>query len=455
MGTATTGSYNVAIGGTSMTSGVVTGNHNLALQQGALDALTSGKCNVAIGINALGASTTGCDNIAIGEGALSAGNTTGHYNIGIGGFTADAMTTGNCNIGIGVHALGGTTTGCTNIGIGLFSIYGATYGNCNVAMGYAAMKCLSAGCNGIALGYQALMSQTTGNDNIAIGTNALEVLTTGCLNVAIGHEALGDGILTGDGRNVGIGFYAGLKTCGGGACNVSVGNLAGMKNSTGCHNVSIGNAAGCGVTTQCCVINIGHLAQSTSTGTGCISTNLWFTGHQNSDCRAKTSIADSDLGLDFINAIRPVKYKYKVPRDLNLDDEGNIIVGTADPEGTQKSKQFEYGFIVQEIETVISNMGKGYTDFAGMVDLEIDQGKTVGTKAEEEADPENVWYPGEHCYDPDHPDYQVASASSGGGGYQKTKALRYEQFTAPVVKAIQELDAKNTALEARVATLEG
>ena len=57
-------------------------------------------------------------------------------------------------------------------------------------------------------------------------------------------------------------------------------------------------------------------------------------------------------------------------------------------------------------------------------------------------------------YDPDHPDYQVASASSGGGGYQKTKSLRYEQFTSPIVKAIQELDSKVTTLTERVAALE-
>ena len=186
-----------------------------------------------------------------------------------------------------------------------------------------------------------------------------------------------------------------------------------------------------------------------------MAANMYFNGHQNSDCRAKTFITDSDLGLDFINAIRPVKYKYKVPRDLMTDDDGNIKIGSADGEGVSKSKQFQYGFLAQELEAVISNMGKTYTDFAGIVDEEIDQGKTAGTAAEAVADPDNVWYPGEHCYDPDHPDYQVASATTGGGGYQKTKAIRDDQFTAPVVKAIQELDAKNTALEARVATLEG
>ena len=89
-------------------------------------------------------------------------------------------------------------------------------------------------------------------------------------------------------------------------------------------------------------------------------------------------------------------------------------------------------------------MGLTYTDFAGIVDCEIDQDRTVGTQAEADADPENVWYPGEHCYDPDHP----------SGIYQKTKAIVVEQFLGPTVKAVQELDAKVVALTARVTALE-
>ena len=41
-------------------------------------------------------------------------------------------------------------------------------------------------------------------------------------------------------------------------------------------------------------------------------------------------------------------------------------------------------------------MGRGYTDFAGMIDVERDQGMIVGTKVEQDADPDNVWWPGEH-----------------------------------------------------------
>ena len=127
------------------------------------------------------------------------------------------------------------------------------------------------------------------------------------------------------------------------------------------------------------------------------------------------------------------------------DSDGNIRIGSADGEGVSKSKQFEYGFIAQEIETVFSDMGRGYTDFAGMVDQEVEQNMVAGTLEEHQADPDNVWFPGDHCYDPDH----------SSGIYQKTKGLNYEQFDAPLVKAVQELSAENTALNARVTTLEG
>ena len=37
----------------------------------------------------------------------------------------------------------------------------------------------------------------------------------------------------------------------------------------------------------------------------------------------------------------------------------------------------------------------------------------------------------------------------------ETYSLRYEEFISPLIKAVQELSAKNDALEARVTTLEG
>ena len=127
--------------------------------------------------------------------------------------------------------------------------------------------------------------------------------------------------------------------------------------------------------------------------------------------------------------------------------DGDLIVGSADKEGQLKSQQYEYGIIAQEVEKVLKDFGKKYTDFAGINDREKDQGKTVGTFEQAKKEPDKFWYPGEDDYDPEHPDYQKASKSQGGGGYQKIKTAQYIQFIAPMMKAIQELSAKVDALE--------
>ena len=62
-----------------------------------------------------------------------------------------------------------------------------------------------------------------------------------------------------------------------------------------------------------------------------------------SDCRQKCSIETSDLGLDFINAIRPVRYKYKCPRTVK-DEDGNIVFEGSEND-VSKSKTYQYGLI--------------------------------------------------------------------------------------------------------------
>jgi hypothetical protein len=385
-----------------MGTGVVTQGEGVAIGYNALTDVTCGCKNIAIGQNAAGNLTTGCLNVAMGCNALGACTLTGSNNVAIGRNTYEKMTTGNCNIAMGLEA------GCS-----------LTTGNYNVLMGVCAGNTMTTSSYNMAYGFNAFRGATiTGNMNIGIGYGTFAQLTSGTCNMAIMESAMGA-----------------------------------MTNGT--KNIGIGHSAGSSVTTQSYVINIGNAANQTGTSTGCISANMYFAGHQNSDCRAKRCIADSDLGLDFINALRPVKYKYKIPRAWGRDRDGNLQTDSADFEGTSKSTQFQYGFLAQELEAVIyDDLGLTYNDFAGMIDQEIEEGKTAGTKAEALADPDNVWFPGEHCYDPDHPDYQTASATTGGGGYQKTKAIRDDQFTAPVVKAIQELDDKVVALTARVTALE-
>ena len=111
---------------------------------------------------------------------------------------------------------------------------------------------------------------------------------------------------------------------------------------------------------------------------------------ESSDKNEKNTIATSDLGLDFINKLNPVSYK------RNDGESGRT----------------HYGMIAQEIETVISQIGKTTKDFAGFV-------KTTHTE-----DAEGNTVDPYDCY-----------------------ALRYTEFISPIIKAIQELSTKVAALE--------
>jgi len=122
---------------------------------------------------------------------------------------------------------------------------------------------------------------------------------------------------------------------------------------------------------------------------------------QTSDQRAKADIADAQLGSEFIKSLRPVSYKWieggKVDSGKR-DDKGNHIYESVP--GTRT----HWGFIAQEVKQVIDDAG---VDFGGWV-----------------------------LTDKDDPDSQ--------------QALRYDQFIAPLTKALQEALAKIETLEQRL-----
>ena len=131
---------------------------------------------------------------------------------------------------------------------------------------------------------------------------------------------------------------------------------------------------------------------------------------QTSDEREKKDIIDSDLGLDFVNQLRPVSFKWKVGQNLVTsevvkDEEGNPIL---DEEGNEKTepviipregKRTHYGLIAQEVQELLD--GK---DFGGFIH-------------DEETD---------------------------------TKGLRYDQFVPLLIKSIQELSQKIVILESKL-----
>jgi hypothetical protein len=117
-----------------------------------------------------------------------------------------------------------------------------------------------------------------------------------------------------------------------------------------------------------------------------------------SDVREKYEIENSDLGLDFINDLRPVSYKFLVgTSEPEVDEEGNKVF---DENGKPLFKNIvpgvrnHYGLISQEVKQVLDNHTT--RDFAGFV-------------LEDKNDPSS------------------------------SQMLRYSEFISPMIKAIQEL----------------
>ena len=106
---------------------------------------------------------------------------------------------------------------------------------------------------------------------------------------------------------------------------------------------------------------------------------------QTSDIRQKTDIAPSDLGLHFVLALNPVRYRWSV---------GGNEGGAPRP-----GRRTHYGLLAQEVRAAL-----GERDFAGHI-----------------------------LADPADP--------------QSEQGLRYEAFIAPLIRAVQELAGRVEALE--------
>ena len=338
----TTGDYNTAIGAFALDANT-TGYESTVIGANASKATTTGRQNVAIGYNCFQANTIGKENVIIGQNAgyssteadentfvgQSTGyyNTTGEKNTFIGRKTGQLNTTGTGNTFIGHKAAQSATTADNNTAIGTNAGDSVTTASNVTVIGYSAGQAKQTGDSLTAVGNSALYS-ATGNNNVAIGNNAAYSVSDGTDNVAIGHYSLMLGNPTG---STFLGSFAGYNSAGNNNTGIGVSTLNGV---SGTNNTCLGANAATSAGDSSNQITLGD---ANITTLRCADTSI----SSLSDRRDKTDIVDLPIGLDFINSVRPVKFKWQTREGVPTKD-GTIRAGFIAQELQEAQKDCDY-----------------------------------------------------------------------------------------------------------------
>ena len=129
---------------------------------------------------------------------------------------------------------------------------------------------------------------------------------------------------------------------------------------------------------------------------------------QTSDRNLKTQISGSDLGLDFINDLNPVKYQW--------------ISGSRP----------HYGLIAQEVSSSLAKSSVSTDNFAGYVENRMFISGSVSGSEKDIRDAE---------------DWEMENFTSISN---PELSLRYNEFISPMIKAIQELSSQVESLKAQI-----
>jgi len=372
VGTFQTGNYNTSMGYFSSygVSGSSSGDYNATFGYYA-GAYNRGENNTFLGALAGRFNSTGTRNTIVGSQAADNSTITGSHNTALGFGAAHNIGSGVHNVSIGDSsfyngnanfniAIGSTslyyTTGAANVAVGYLAGHANTSGHSNNYIGYQAGQDGTSCTDNNFMGYQAGENVTTGSANIGIGTAVFQSLTTSSGNVAFGYAALGGANMTGTGRNIAIGDAAGYNVSNG-QNNILIGWNAGRTGSQSPQSMG-------GVASGSNQIHIGNESH-----TNALVQVSWTV---NSDGRDKTDVKDLDLGLDFINSLRPVTYRWD--KRSQYEDKK--------PTGEHKESKLEVGLIAQEVIEQENKAGYNFEDETNLFSWESEDKNKVGLQYE-------------------------------------------------------------------------
>ena len=195
--------------------------------------------------------------------------------------------------------------------------------------------------------------------NTAFGWSSLTDTTTGCCNVAVG-EGTGSNVTSGK-ENTFLGNRAGGGTITTGCRNTFVGFASGRNGTATSNSVAIGYGAYTDNTdgnvelviahdTQGCGSNTFTFGKSSNKVHNNFATNASWT--RNSDLRLKKNIKNSNLGLDFIDKLRPVTYNWKASNEIDKE-----LTSEYNKENNKDTETTMNGLIAQEVKQALLDSG--------------------------------------------------------------------------------------------------
>jgi hypothetical protein len=400
--------WNVALGNYSLRA-LTTGWQNTACGVSALANNTYGNFNTGLGYGALQSNISGYENTAVGTICMVSGDNSGLFrNVAVGfaslgalgQFALVAGANSYQNVAVGHNSGSGVRNGTDNVLLGSSSGLGMLSGSRNTFLGANTLYAASAAVNtddNTMVGYNCGTGLTSGSGNTFIGcsvappaaacSNTLIIgagssgakkimvvssntamgldacfpnLTSGVDNTMIGHQA--GGPLNSGSNNTGIGAYSLFSVTTG--SNNSGMNGGGFSISSGSNNLMLGRDAGYttspsgNITTQNNVICLGD----NNIATAYIKVAWTVT----SDKRDKTDVQDFGYGLSFVNALRPVKFRWddrtKYWEEVEERDGEEIkrkhIKHKQD--GSKADEKFTVGFLSQDV--IAAEKKHGATD---------------------------------------------------------------------------------------------
>jgi hypothetical protein len=278
-----------------------------------------------------------------------------------------------------------------------------------------------------AVGSSALQANTTGSSNTTLGYQSSYLNTTGAFNVAVGVTAL----------------YSSTTS----AYNTALGYQSGYSQDTGLFNVFIGRDCGYSATGSESTF-VGHTSGYYTTGSyntflGRQAGYLVTTGTKNS---VLGSFSGNQGGLDIRTASNYIVLSDGdgVPR-LYIDTNGNLNCQKVYDTTTANAVNVHIrndGFLLRSTSAL-----KYKQNIRDLENIDINKFRPVRYKSKSEMDDQTK----------DHFGIVADEVAEAGitelvsyGADGEVEGFQYERFTVVLLKALQELNAKVTALEAQL-----